>query len=793
MKKLKELIAIVLFFTALLGMFPGCTAFNNAAYLTNGEFYSLFIESTNIYNDEYSQDNSDDYKAAEYLLYDRYYLDDDQLNTYTNLITKEIVAQVCVRYMEFRKTCDVKIKDINKCHDQQAVTDAVGMEILSLENGYFDAMQKMTAEECEEAIDKMLDIELNSHYEEGELEVEFNDDVVVIGDDIDIEDYTIIEEGDESVTPTSLAITDTAKAAPLDYKFNSDSTAVSSMANKTNEKIEFRISKLNYDRMYPKPVVNKVMIKPKYSDKFGQGDDNVLFNYGFDLYAPTAIMVTAIDESDPFNVRITGRLADAKEFLKDSDNEEKINKRNKSKNVEIKSVKDSAVPKGIKVKIEGGKLTATFGHTFKIEDEIYGTQKWRNPSFSPSINITAEIGDFSFDTKNIGKLILGKASEAKAKLTYHTRFNVTTLDGGLRYSPANNGNGGLKYSPEKGFSGNLFTNINNSRLTGASAGGSDKIKLAQVNIPLGESGFFINANIYLIIEFDGSISFEVNSEHKALLTVTKTRSGFSPSFVTSTKEQKTKSVRANLTVELQLTPNISFFGLNIIDAVGKIGGTIDAMASLYSTSQKKQSSKFYATQTELDDECKEDIKYCIGAQFDLYLGYEFLTTKSIIGKFVIDVLGLKNPSDKFTIWSCGFHYENDNGDVDKCTRENGSLEKNNDGEIRLDSYKLIFDGDEQQLSVAVESIPVAEKKLESVGGISVSSKNKKVATATFNEALNTVLVTAVGEGSTEIVVRIPKEGNGKSYFEQQVSVTVNKSPNAKKTSFVFQDDQKNAL
>ena len=189
---------------------------------------------------------------------------------------------------------------------------------------------------------------------------------------------------------------------------------------------------------------------------------------------------------------------------------------------------------------------------------------------------------------------MGKSADARVELSYRTYFNTTLKAGGLRYSPANNGNGGLKYSPDKGFSGNLFANVGNARFTGASAGGSKEIKLAQVNIPLG-SGFSINTNLYMVVQMDGTISFTVKGVNTATLTVNKLRSGgYDPDFDLKSEKEKEVNVNANLKLEFQLTPNISFLGLNLIDAVGKLGGTIDSMANLYSTSEKKSSSKFYA-------------------------------------------------------------------------------------------------------------------------------------------------------------------------------------------------------
>lgn len=759
MKKLKKIISILLIAIAIVEMFSGCSAKVESAGISNGEFYSLFIENTNMYNDKYSKDNIDNYKAAEALLYDRYLLDDDQLNKVNRLATKDIVAQVCVRYMEFRKTCNTKIKDISKCHDQQAVIDGVGMQLLDLENGYFNARKKMSAVDCQTVIDKMLDTELNSHYDEGELDVEFVDDAVILDDSIEIEDWTVLEETNSSTN--ALSRKSDISVTTLGYKRNNEDNLINT-AKTSTKVVSFKIPTFAYERMNPKPVVNSITIKPDSNKNSSKSDPY------FEFREPMAIMVTSIKKDDTF-VTITGRQATAKEFLKDSNQGEKINKECNSKAGEIKKVKDNSVPQGLKINIDNGYLTVTFGHKFNITDNIYGKQKWRNPSFSPSVNITAKIGNFQLDTKNIGKLILGKKSEAHVKLTYETNFKTTFEGGGMRYSPANNGNGGLKYSPEKGFTGHLLTNVKNSRLTGASAGGSEQIKLAQVNFPIGK-GFYVNMNLYLKIEFDGTFTFEVDGLHEAELKVSKTRTGFSPEFKVHTSKKKSKNININLTVEFQLTPNVSFWGLEIIDAVGIAGFTSDAMAAVYSKSEKVFSEKIYATETELNDYCNStDFGYCMGASFNGYLGYQFLTTKSEIGKFVINVLGLKTPSDKKPLFSFACHFE-DGKFVNKCTRDGDKLEKNKEGKIELASYKLVLDKN-AQMSVSVESVPIVGKALKALGGISISSGNEKVAKATYNDATKTVLICAVGEGSTEITVKI--DNKKKAPYTQQISVTVN--------------------
>ena len=73
--------------------------------------------------------------------------------------------------------------------------------------------------------------------------------------------------------------------------------------------------------------------------------------------------------------------------------------------------------------------------------------------------------------------------------------------------------------------------------------------------------------------------------------------------------------------------------------------------------------------------------------------------------------------------------------------------------------------------------------LNSKNSITVKSNNTKVCTATYNKANKLIIVEAVGEGSTEIVITA-KRGIlwWKKTCEQKVSVTVNANHTVNTTS-----------
>ena len=130
------------------------------------------------------------------------------------------------------------------------------------------------------------------------------------------------------------------------------------------------------------------------------------------------------------------------------------------------------------------------------------------------------------------------------------------------------------------------------------------------------------------------------------------------------------------------------------------------------------------------------------------------------------------------IWSGGFHLE-DGSFFDKCTRGDDMADelKESDGdEVELGAYKVILEEGKSDF-VWLKAIPSETMDLlDSKNSITVKSNNTKVCTATYNKTNKLIIVEAVGEGSTEIVIKA-KKGMWwwKKTCEQKVSVTVNPS------------------
>lgn len=749
-------------------------------YMTKGQFFSLFIEQTNLYSENHTMEelkNGEGYEIESEIMLEWELLDKGQVKNVTGYVTKEIVADACVNFMTYRKTCDdIKVKDILFCHDKQAVKDAVGMGIFELNKGYFDGNEKMTAEECLNAINRMFKVEANGQYEKGELKVSYKDNVQVIDKSVKIYDYKEFDAVSTESIDTDGG--ERPKTVFCDKEINTETEFLDGPANR--RKISFQISKAAYQQNIEAYEVGKIVVMPK------AGAQQSLTK-GLSYSKPISVEITDVNYVGVM-VTITGYDCDAEQFLKDEPENQGINAKKtispvsnpKDEDEKIQTIPSKDIPEGVSIKpaANNNGITVTFGHTFKINDPIYSKQEWRNPAIDPSIELSATISDFNVSVHNVGKLLLSKKAVGNVKLSYKTEFTANAK-AEFRYSPANNGNGGLKIDfKDKKVSGNFFANIKNARFTGSSAGGSKSIKLAQVIIPLG-SGFTIGATLYLEIRFDGTINLKIMQSNAYELTIKKT-SWFS--YRANTANLSTTDtdshVNANVTIALALNPNVGYFGDPIIDGEIKAKFEIDAEARFFSHDEKPQSGYVYVTKYTADEWSKSgDLKYCIGIDYNLSFEGNLLTEKSKVGKFVIKTLKAKSVSmfKPINLWSHSSHFE-DGKYMSNCTRDGSgqtAVEVNGQGKIYLEKYKsIVREGDEE--SVSITSLPLSDKDIKNKGGIKVSIADPNIAEVRYNKTKKTISIVAKHEGSTEITVIIERNKKKTRFYEQKISVTVEK-------------------
>lgn len=763
MQMFKRWVAMILCLVTFAGIFSGCAGVSeNDEYITKGQFFALFIYEKDLYSDVYTAEQiaeNETYELEAEVMWEWALIDEEQKGDLELGVTRELVVQTCVRFMAFREEAVAEgtvqsIKDIGKCHDRQAITDAVTMGLIELDNGYIDANEKLSYDDCYAIMDKMAQLERTVAMDAGELEVEYQDDVQILEDGEVLSIEYVYDEEDSSADALAA---DGSSNQVSNLIAGNDSMQITSLSSSTASSIKIQISYVVYDLNPTRYRVGSTLLYDPNTMEPSTLPTNLTD------FRPFAGKITKVDKGIP-NITLTLTPLELEKVVKDTDG---INKTSTSKS---KAINDNSIlPEedgfDLKKTSSGTGIVASFKHTFTLSDDKYANskQQWRNAEATPSVTIIATVDNFSVTTKNLGKLILGSNTEGTVRLNFDTSIRVLADAGGLRYSPANNGNGGA------------LANIANARWTGASAGGSKMIKLGKADIPIGTTGLCITCYFYMYIQMDGTIDIKASMSNSYQLYMKK--GWFQKTKVTFTNDSSSPTldkmeVNANLKAGLQADPGISFWGQTIMDASVKAGFNLTAKVNIYSKdSDEALAEGVYAAVADLEDD--SDCSYCINASLSFELTCKLLTKKSVIGKVIIDVFK-KSIKDMEKTWPLGsIHYEN-GAFMSACSRENEhAVEMNSDKEIRLSTYKVsLKEGDEADVSIT--SVPATESTIELFGGIKVTSSNKDIVKVTYDEETKVAQLTAVGEGSAEITFQITISKTLKKYITQEVSVTVSK-------------------
>ena len=751
-----RIISLILCAVTLVGIFSGCGGVSeNSEYITKGEFFALFIEENNVYSKVYSAEEiaaNETYEIESKVMKEWGLIDDEQAKSLDNAVTKEIVAQSCVRFMSFRQTCSVDIKDIRKCHDQQAIIDAVGMGIFDLNNGYFDALEKMSYEDCREAIKRMDTVVRETTFDK-QLEIVYKEGVETLDPEVvlNIEYADVSENENNALVAENMSVKPSeSKAIALDDG-NGNKLEFSTTAAKKGQALWVTISEMEYLKNREKYKVGKI------------------FTYEPLKYKNLTVSKNISSLNMPFSGKITKILTLPGKVtltLTECEIEEVIDTKCKEINDEITTYdfvilgleKADTSKNGISVgTTENQKgIVVSFNHTFSLEDKIYTKQTWRNASAKPKVGIVATVENFRLTTRNLGLMLDGSAEEGDVKFEYDTTINVTAESGGLRYSPPNNGNS------------KFFSALKNSRWTGVNAGGSKDIKITDFMVSF-EGVITVKGTLYLVIQMDGTISVTVKQKNGFYCSLKKNELP-SAKNISSDPYMAEAEVKVNITTGLRMDVDLYILSFNMIGAEGKALVDIDAQANIYRADNEKEpaAKNVYVAMDEIEEH--GDLRYCTNIEVSLTLSLVAPSEDSIIGKIMLKKLKKQQLKPSLTWQILSRHYE-DGIEVLTCSRhKTAKVEVNSDGEIRVSSYKenLQVDG---TASVAITSLPLTNNKINNNGGIKIKTGNKKVATAKLNEETKTVHITAVGEGSTEITLQI-KKNNSKKYYTQKISVTV---------------------
>lgn len=785
MKILKRVLCISLSLLFVSQMITGCTfkKTDDTIYLTRGEFFAYFVYEYGLSSARYTskeiQECKDGSVEAEIIAEWNYLPKDSASKNLKKSVDKETVVTVCANAtFELKEGDPAKIKDADLLDNPQLIANAYESGFFELENGYFNGAKYMSFADCEAIVENAKEYTANFHYEanteitstaEGVKEQDTSNyqdgDIVVefFGDETE-ERSESAAAADEETTKiegqtTGNAIKNTKSAQPIltELKTSNNSFKTAPLATATNP-----FSRLEVDGF------KASMSKKVFEENLGNpqiGTTVVLKKYN-------PIFISDIRKSE---CEIMGILTEKKEngeiytcTFKYPDFE----KAAQDKNVERANGSLFGVESFVKLETKVAGWTLNFSYTgssvkidaskpFSVYKESGNKADWRKQKVTVNAKAGFEMSNFNLDINNIKSFASNKGS-GYIKITCDTTSSAS-FSSSLRYTPDNNRNGKFP------------SNWNNSRWTDNDAKGAKRIKVAKFTPSLyGVVG--IEVNIYILLKFDGSISF-VSSVDGGGVQFTANDGKISKTNL-GKKENETK-INANVHLRCGLDVSLKIFTfINVIKYDVGIDVDLCAIVNLY---YEKQLSKggVFADNEGLNEYSAADDKfeYCIG----------ILVTVTLTGKLqesgvkmILDCIS-KGDSLNFEkeLCSFGFHFEDGNF-VDKCTRGSemeDELKKNHNDEIELEEYKVVLETYTCTV-ISLTSIPSETMNLlDSKNSITVSSNDTDVCNVSYNKKTKQILVEAVAPGSTEIVIKAKKGALWWiSTCEQKVSVTV--TPNS---------------
>jgi len=782
MKKITRIISWALTLILLIQPLSGCSTKKNdeTLYMTKGEFFAYYVYENDMASEKYSSAdilNCDDGSVEADIIVEWGYLTKEQAEKNLNKpVEKETVVMVCANATFDLAEGNVNdIKDADMLDNPQLIANAYASGFFELENGYFDGAEKMSFADCEDMLNKAKAYAANFHYEANSEKTETAEGVLE-------QDTTNYSEGDiliefysdENISGTA-AFLASQNGLEKGTRIKSLNTSTGSQkiisrvegkpvggVVETNQRLDYfgeqkitgfsaHIMKSTFERALGNPNVEDTVVMSRYQI----GITNARTNGKCEIIG--------ILKSKQLIGSYYVCFFDYPEF------EEAIEKKN------VTEANRSSIDKDTfeitETEVAGWTLDFDVtGDSVKVAAKknftVYETgrkQDWQNAQKTITATANFEISDFNLDVNNL-KSFASKSGTGYIKITCDTDIGFS-LSQSLRYTPDSNRNGKFP------------SNWSNSRWTDSDSKGAEAIKIARFS-PSFYGVVGVEVYIYLLISVDGKISFATSIADGGV-QITANNGKISTTKL-GTKEQE---IKANVNLHSRLGVDASLKVFTFINVVEyDVGANLDihAVVNLY-YDERLSKLGVYADEEGLDEYAADDGKfsYCIGVQAVL------TATGQLQDSGIKMILNWVSKGETLNferhIISAGFHYEN-GGSVDVCSRGgdmSNELKKSESDEIELGLYKVVLEVGESDL-IWLKAIPSETMDLlDSKNSITVESGNKKVCTATYNKANKLIIVEAVGEGSTEIIIKA-KKGIlwWKKTCEQKVSVTVNSSKDA---------------
>lgn len=772
MKRYIRIVALILSLCMLLCVFSGCNKVKkNDDYVTKAEFMLMFTDGMGLTTVSASDGRVNE--ACNTLVELGFLTEEEATKDLDKAVTKEFVANLCVNSLYFRKTADVILKDEGKLKDPQACKDAVGHGIVDIDNGYFDAYEKMTYNECQKAIDATKLVDATGTFDgKGEIEIVLDDDVINISDEFDDSTLNVIDPDSEGFDEI-IAGMKVEQVPVKEEKYVNRSMATENMISipQNNAEIEKKIPYVipgstveaiysSYEEAEENDCIVVGTIR-KWGTVVHKVGDKIIYGIPKEVGNPESYPfcgeVVAVNNSSPVEVFYTVRIADEDKYIISAKINEYNSKNNGIKwNVE-KCAPDEKLPSGMKVmplKITNDGFKITIEHTAKNKIESK-----KDAQFEIDMEYTFEIKDIALQVDGFGGIFFGEIDDAICRLDY-TIIHDFDAKTELKGAPYNNGNG------------KFLSNLKRSRLTGANAAGASEIKIARMYADLGY-GLNIEFYVYLTVELDGSIGITIERNYANGFKIINNRYVPLDTSELDKKNHTSIDAHANLEAGVHLDVYLRWLkrsGKSLADVkfeVG-IGADVSSKVDLYDEKSDKytETIRGYMSKDELDSaKEKLNLEYCIDGRIYAYYEIEGLTSKSKVGKiirFFKDDFKLKSEKE---IDITKFHIE-DNKIVQSCTRDHKEEEVESEKEENfvLNTYKVLVPMNACG-TVWITGFPVNSKEMFKMGGIRISIKDSTIASIKLVD--NMIMINPLKPGSTEIVIETPNKR-----FIQECSVTI---------------------
>lgn len=763
---MKKVISLILIIACIVTVFSSCSQTVEEKHLAKGEFFNIFLNSFNYYPDncsleEMNENNNYDVEAAAMVSWG-ILPEDEATKGLDSSITKEIAVLSCFNAMNIIKEGNIDdIKDADLCKHPQEMANAYATGIVELENGYINGQEKLTLEECNALIEKTISLKTSSHYEEDEGTVEYGD-ISFFAEDLSEDSYISVEGYEKNTDAINLINEDQELLiASMDYKNSSSSINPENMANSSNFKV-----KLSKD-LYNKYVANAQVGDVISYNGLELPDNEDLLLYKGNLPQPFIGRYLECDDYGSYYVVTLEHMTSVEKMSEC----EIVKKTYRIKELYFEKLEKKIGSFKLKLTEENGKITINVKKAFKLKESKYNN--WRDATANPVAEFTGTIDNICLDINNVKNIFKEDGGDASVKLTCNTSQTFVFESGLLRLAPDSNRNG------------KFWSNLTSSRFTSAEKGATE-VKIARFTA----SAYGIEVEFYVFLDFhmDGKITIRLSQQGNGFELEKKN----GKLTVNSLLESKDRSVnvQANLDVGIQLDATIGF--VHVIDVISgylKLGADIAAAMSLYyevDGKDKKEDLPPFGDPVEASEAANEDnkLKYCFDYTWALYikggLKNEGLISE-IAGAFGYDLSKCKFEfrGGKNAEWlPYGNGHLEESGVVDKCTRNDSTsaeeVENTSDEDKFLLSEYKVFLPESTCGIVYITYMPISGKKIKSEykGGIKVRVKNKSVVEAEYMESNNSVMITAIQPGSTEVEVYVQKsKKSGKEYI-QSFSVTV---------------------